>query len=79
MFICGGLNMVKARFVMEVGLAMAYNDGGGRQFWAWLLVVVVVVAVLVVKVSCIDHGEALLFGPWEFEWWKVITVSEGGT
>lgn len=57
MFICGGLNMVKARFVMEAGLAMAYNDGGGRQFWAWLLVVVVVV-----KVSCIDHGEALVFG-----------------
>lgn len=75
MFIGGGLNMVKARFVMEAGLAMAYNDGGGRQFWAWLLVVVVVV----MKVSCIDHGEALVFGPWEFEWWKVITVSEGGT
>lgn len=72
MFIGGGLNMVKARFVMEAGLAMAYNDGGGRQFWACLLVVVVVV-------SCIDHGEALVFGPWEFEWWKVITVSEGGT
>jgi len=59
MFICGGLNMVKARFVMEAGLAMAYNDGGGRQFWACLLVVVVVVVV----VSCIDHGEALAFGP----------------
>jgi len=37
MFICGGLNMVKARFVMEVGLAMAYNDGvgGGGQFLWW--------------------------------------------
>jgi hypothetical protein len=38
-----------------------------------------VVVVVVVVVSCIDHGEALAFGPWEFEWWKVITVSEGGT
>lgn len=55
MFICGGLNMVKARFVMEVGLAMAYNDGGGGA--------VFVVVVLVLKVSCIDHGEALVFGP----------------
>ena len=57
---------------MEVGLAMAYNDGGSWQFWAWLLV-------LVVKVSCIDYREALVFGPWEFDWWKVITASEGGT
>lgn len=51
---------------------MAYNDGGSWQFWAWLLV-------LVVKVSCIDYREALVFGPGEFDWWKVITASEGGT